>query len=546
MDLGKTKSQLTAIVKNLLITGSAFLTLVFATPVTAQPKSTTSFAQWCQQKSTLPASTKLTIDVLLKKAGTQNCKTADRHLKSLTELILENNQISDLQPLSGLANLTSLDVDNNRIRDLQPLSGLTNLKHLAASKNQISTLKPLAGLTSLASLRVERNQISDLQPLSGLTDLRSIAVGKNQISSLKPLTGLTNLTALFSLDNKISDLTPLRELTKLELIELSTNQISDLTPLSGLINLTFLSLSSNQISDLTPISELTNLTVLGLNKNQIVDVKPLARLNKLSILLLSDNKIADMKPLSGLNKLLTLSLKNNPLSEKICPIEASRCEFSDTPQAQANLPTPTKKLLRTLEVPSRVRLAALSRDRQTLVTAQEDKITVWNLASGASRTYTLLDSRYATISALTISPDGRTLITGSSGMDTKESANVSGCSGFSCESSQTSSRTKSQYGSAIQFWELSTGKGTGMLALSQRESLLFGLVGYDRLEFSTDGKTFFSHSKNETRQEMIGWEYPSWTRKTDAKSQYKSIKPSSVIDISRNGNNSKIDIYTID
>jgi internalin A len=535
-------------VKNPLITGLTFLTLVLATSVPAQPKSTKSFAQWCQQKNTLPASTTLTIDVLLKKASTQNCKTADRQLKSLTKLVLDDSQISDLQPLSGLTNLTSLDINNNQISNLQPLSGLTNLNNLGVSRNQISDLKPLVGLTNLIILHIEHNQISDLQPLSRLTYLKSIAAGKNRISSLRPLAGLTNLKSLFSLDNKISDLTPLKGLTKLEAIELSTNQISNLTPLSGLTNLFFLSLSQNQISDLTPLGGLTNLTVLGLHNNQIIDVKPLAKLNKLSFLLLSDNQIVDMKPLAGLNKLVALNLKNNPLSEKICPIvrQPSNCEFSDTPQAQATTPAPTKKLLRTLEVPSRVKLATLSRDRQTLVTAQEGNITVWNLASGASRSYTLLDSQYATISALTISPDGRTLITGSSGIDIKESSSVSGCNGFSCESSQSSSNTKSEYGSAIQFWDISTGKGNGMLALSRDESLLFGFIGYDRLEFSADGKTFFSHSKNEQRQEMLGWEYPSWTRKTEVKSQYKPIQPSSIIDISRNGNNSKIDIYTID
>ncbi len=32
-----------------------------------------SFIEWCQQKSTLPKETKHTVEVLLKKAGTQDC-----------------------------------------------------------------------------------------------------------------------------------------------------------------------------------------------------------------------------------------------------------------------------------------------------------------------------------------------------------------------------------------------------------------------------------------------------------------------------------------
>ncbi len=36
-----------------------------------------SFEQWCLQKKSLPTSTKETVEVLLKEAGTQNCKLAD-------------------------------------------------------------------------------------------------------------------------------------------------------------------------------------------------------------------------------------------------------------------------------------------------------------------------------------------------------------------------------------------------------------------------------------------------------------------------------------
>jgi WD40 repeat protein len=121
-----------------------------------------------------------------------------------------------------------------------------------------------------------------------------------------------------------------------------------------------------------------------------------------------------------------------------------------TVQAQMNIPAPAKKLLRTLEVPANVSVATLSRDRKILVTAQDGSITVWNLATGSSRSHTLLDRQYATISALTIAPDERTLITGSLGMDTKEVSSGGGCSGLSCDWNQGSASTQSQLGSAIQ------------------------------------------------------------------------------------------------
>jgi len=155
-----------------------------------------SFADWCVNKASLPADAKHTVEVLLKQAGTQNCQEANQKLSALTELYLKNNQISDLQPLSGLTNLTYLDLNGNQISNLQPLSGFTNLILLDLSQNQISDLQPLSSLTKLAALDLSFNQISNLQPLSSLTKLELLGLGSNQISNLQPLSGFTKLTEL--------------------------------------------------------------------------------------------------------------------------------------------------------------------------------------------------------------------------------------------------------------------------------------------------------------------------------------------------------------
>ena len=65
-----------------------------ANPITQQ-NNIKSFTEWCQQKSTLPKATKHTVEVLLEKAGTQNCQQANRKLTSLTELKLVQKQISN-------------------------------------------------------------------------------------------------------------------------------------------------------------------------------------------------------------------------------------------------------------------------------------------------------------------------------------------------------------------------------------------------------------------------------------------------------------------
>ena len=125
-----------------------------------QPSQINSFEAWCRQKESVPTATKKTIDVLLKEAGTKDCKLADRQLKTLTSLDLGGNKISDVKLLAGLTKLNYLALSFNQISDLRPLAGLTNLTTLILNGNQISDMKPLAGLTNLTELSLKENLIT--------------------------------------------------------------------------------------------------------------------------------------------------------------------------------------------------------------------------------------------------------------------------------------------------------------------------------------------------------------------------------------------------
>ena len=83
-----------------------FLASIAAAAPSAQKPQ--SFAQWCLQKKSVPADTRHTIDVLLTKAGTNNCQKADIKLRKLDTLNLDRNQIVDIKPIAGLSNLTDL------------------------------------------------------------------------------------------------------------------------------------------------------------------------------------------------------------------------------------------------------------------------------------------------------------------------------------------------------------------------------------------------------------------------------------------------------
>ncbi len=241
--------------------------------------------------------------------------TGLEYCTNATKLYIEENQISNLSPLSGLTHLTHISVHNNQISDLSPLAGLTNLTYLVMQKNQISDLSPLAGLINLTRLTVWDNQVSDLGPIAGLTNLTNLNLGANQLTDISLLSGLTNMTSLHLYDNQITDISALSALTNLTFISLNDCQVIDLSPLATLTSLDQLTIRGNQISDLSSLAALTNLTILRLDFNQISDISPLAGLTNLDQLFLANNQINDLSPLSGLTNLTQLYLYNNQISD---------------------------------------------------------------------------------------------------------------------------------------------------------------------------------------------------------------------------------------
>ena len=241
-------------------------------------------------------------------------------LTALTNLNLRANEIRDISDLSGLTALTRLDLGANEISDISALSGLTALMRLIADQNMITTITALSGLTALETLDMDNNRISSISALSGLTALETLDMGYNRISSISALSGLTALTILDIQENQISDISALSGLTALETLRLDANEISDISALSGLTALETLTFGYNRISDISALSGKTALASLYVSYNRISDISVLSGLTALTILDISANQISDLSPLSGLTGLLVLSICWNPYTD-ISPLE---------------------------------------------------------------------------------------------------------------------------------------------------------------------------------------------------------------------------------
>ncbi len=147
-------------------------------------------------------------------------------MERLTRLVANAKGITSLVGLEYAVNLTHLDLEDNQISNLSPLSGLTQLHGIGLDRNQITDISPLSGLTDLVSLDLESNQISDISSLSGLTQLFYLCLYDNQITDISPLSGLPNLEHLLLQSNQISNISMLLNMTILSSVNLWNNPLN--------------------------------------------------------------------------------------------------------------------------------------------------------------------------------------------------------------------------------------------------------------------------------------------------------------------------------
>ncbi len=112
-------------------------------------------------------------------------------VRNTLKLDTEGGHIDLLKiPQASLAKLTQLNLEDTEITDLTGLEQATQLTKLYLSKNQISDITPLAQCPQLTELYLSENQISDINPLTGLTSLESLSLLNNPITNTSVLRGL--------------------------------------------------------------------------------------------------------------------------------------------------------------------------------------------------------------------------------------------------------------------------------------------------------------------------------------------------------------------
>jgi internalin A len=248
------------------------------------------------------------------------------YLVNLESLNLSENFISDISPLQYLSKLRILYIDDcgecggdNTVTDISPLSGLANLEEVDFWNNNVTDIAALSGKNNLTTVQFSGNDITAVN-LSELPNLASLEARGNRIKTVNLRDDMPSLATLDLRYNYINSVSMTGGFPQLTRLDLSNQYITDIGFISGLTSLSVLFLNGNNIRDLTPLQNNTNfpsiLTELNLSNNNIEDVRPLSNLTQLTILDLDDNNIFQNVDTGGVDTLegliqATISLRGN-------------------------------------------------------------------------------------------------------------------------------------------------------------------------------------------------------------------------------------------
>ncbi len=215
--------------------------------------------------------------------------------RKIEKVDLSNNlTISDLTPLSELAELKELNISNTLIEDLTPVRNLKMLEYFNCSGSAVRSIGSLRYISTITELDLSNTLISNIDILANLKDLGKLNITNSRISNISALSGISKITHFNSSKTGIINFRPLNNHTLLTDLNISNTEIKSLRSLDSITSVQNLNIDSTAINDLYPLKNCTNLTILQANNTIISDLSPLNNL-KLLKLIYCDNSNVKMK-----------------------------------------------------------------------------------------------------------------------------------------------------------------------------------------------------------------------------------------------------------
>ena len=243
--------------------------------------------------------------------------TGDLNGSSWDEFISEPTEtgtISALEDIRKLKNLTVLGLVGQKITDVSALAQ-TNIETLVLCDNTIMDLSPLSEMKCLSELYLSGNPISDIAVLSDIPTLTLLDVSDTFVTDLSPLTG-SRVQTLYLFNTPIEDYSVLSSLQQLEALKVNRLDSDDIVECGRLDRLLSLYLwDSSALTDLTPLLGLTRLEFLDLTNNGLTDITGIECFASLDFFCLISNPVSDLSPITKLNRITGLNIVGLSLSD---------------------------------------------------------------------------------------------------------------------------------------------------------------------------------------------------------------------------------------
>lgn len=159
--------------------------LITPTQTETEPVSVVTFADPALEVIVRGAMGKSSGDITVAEAKTVTC--LNLAYEKWQKYISGKEPISSIAGLENFTSLESLDLSGNTITDITPLSALANLKALILTGCAVENYAPLANLTNLRVLMLDHSTIADPTPLLALTSLKCLYLEGSQIGNYFPL-----------------------------------------------------------------------------------------------------------------------------------------------------------------------------------------------------------------------------------------------------------------------------------------------------------------------------------------------------------------------
>lgn len=237
-----------------------------------------------------------------------------QYFKSLEELDLYGNRISDITPIANITSLKKLNLGKNY-----------NILTAGSSKANGLDISSLKGLILLEELDLSDNMITNLEGIGALPALKKLVLKGNRISNISALSGCMSLTYVdlsynygLNSDNSeqgVVDLSPLYSISTIETLIAGYNLIENVSGIEVMENLSYIDLSGNFISEVSHINKLKKLETVILHYNALVSIEGFRNNSTIKNLDVSQNLITHFDVILTMSALETLNWSQNNIQD---------------------------------------------------------------------------------------------------------------------------------------------------------------------------------------------------------------------------------------